>query len=119
MSFLTLGPLFSQDFVCTQCLEYSVTDSPQIHVVWTKGKGKEEERVGRKEGPMAIRTEEGKGENAFLNLRNTRSVHFPDFLVNLRNLIVATEKRNFVVHGFCMAISVHTVLLIQSLSSFQ
>lgn len=64
----------------------------QIHAVWTKGKGKEEERVGRKESPMVMGTE-GKGGNAFLNLRNTKSVYFPDFLVNLRNVTVATEKK--------------------------
>lgn len=77
----------------------------------------EEERVGRKEGPTVRRREEGKGGHALLHLRSTRSVCCPDPLVNLRNLTVATEKRNFVVHGFHMAnLSVHRVLRVQTIA---
>ena len=54
-----MGSPFSQDSVGTQCLESSMAERPQIHAVWTKGKGKEEERVGRKEGAMVVATEEG------------------------------------------------------------
>lgn len=85
--------------------------------MWTKGKGKEEEKIGRKEGPPVAGTEEGKGENAFLNLSTAKSVYFPDFLVNLRNLTVATAKKNSVVHGFFIAnLRVHRVLLVQTIS---
>lgn len=84
-----------------------------------KGKGGREswQKRGCNGGGNRRRGKMRCGENALLNLRNTTSVQFPDFLVSLRNLIVATEKKNFVVHRFHKAShSVHTVLLVQTIS---
>ena len=75
----------------------------QIYAVWMKGKGKEKEESWQKRRSNGDGNRGSKGGNAFLNLRGTRSVYCPDFLVNMRNLITATEKRNFVntliLHG--------------------